>query len=123
MKHRDLYLAAYDIADNKRLRRVHKFLKQCAVPIRYSVFITRITETRLAGIKAGIAERICQDEDDVRIYYIPNRTEVHLLGRSPLPEGMQLVMGDGAAALNQLTASPEGSSVEQCQEELELLEA
>ncbi|MCZ7627163.1 MAG: CRISPR-associated endonuclease Cas2 [Betaproteobacteria bacterium] len=113
------YLIAYDISDPRRLQRVHKFLKQCAVPIQYSVFITRISEAQLARIKVGIVERICDDEDDVRIYHIPDRTEVRLLGRSPLPEGMQLVVGDGAATMKQLTASPSSSSVEQLQEELE----
>lgn len=116
------YLIAYDIADPRRLQRVHKFLKQYAVPIQYSVFITRISEVQLARIKTGIVARICEDEDDVRIYHIPDRTEVQLLGRSPLPEGMQLVVGDGAATMNQLTAGPRSSSVEEVQEELEPLE-
>lgn len=116
------YLIAYDISDPRRLQRVHKFLKQCAVPIQYSVFITRISEAQLGRIKTGIVNRICEDEDDVRIYHIPDKTEVRLLGRSPLPEGMQLVVGDGAVTMNQLTAGPGSSSVEEVQEELDLLE-
>ena len=116
------YLIAYDIADPRRLHRVHRFLKQHAVPIQYSVFVTRISEAQLARIKTGIVDRICEDEDDVRIYHIPDRTEVQLLGRSPLPEGMQLVAGDDAATMNQLTVGPCSSSVEERQEELDLLE-
>lgn len=116
------YLIAYDIADPRRLQRVHKFLKQCAVPIQYSVFITRISEAQLIRIKTGIVDRICDDEDDVRIYHVPDRTEVQLLGRSPLPEGMQLIVGDGTMTMNQLTAGPGSSSVEASQEELDLPE-
>jgi len=67
-------------------------------------------------------DRICEDEDDVRIYHVPDRTEVRLLGRLPLPEGMQLVVGDGAATMNRLTAGPDSSSVGARQGELELWE-
>lgn len=116
------YLIAYDISDPRRLQRVHTFLKQCAIPIQYSVFITRVSEARLARIKTGIVDRICEDEDDVRIYHVPDRTEVRLLGRLPLPEGMQLVVGDGAATMNRLTAGPDSSSVGARQGELELWE-
>ncbi len=116
------YLIAYDISDPRRLQRVHKFLKQYAVPIQYSVFITRISEAQLARIKTGIVERMCEDEDDVRIYHIPDRTEVQWLGRSPLPEGMQLVVGDGAVTMNQLTAGAGSSSVQEGRGEPDLPE-
>ncbi|MBX3630284.1 MAG: CRISPR-associated endonuclease Cas2 [Nitrosomonas sp.] len=35
----NLYLIAYDIADSKRLARVHRVLKQQGLPVQFSVFM------------------------------------------------------------------------------------
>ena len=48
-----LYLIAYDIADPKRLSRVHRALKREGLPVQYSVFtvvIKRKALLRLMGV-------------------------------------------------------------------------
>lgn len=85
------YLIAYDIADPRRLARVHRRLKHEAVPIQYSVFLTRATSARLDRILDVLTEEIDAGKDDVRIYLVPDRTEVIVFGRKPLPEGVLLL--------------------------------
>lgn len=84
------WLIAYDIADPDRLRRVHTFLKRNAVPIQYSLFVARMNERALREVLAGVEERICAAEDDVRAYPVPDRCDVVTVGRQYLPEGVVL---------------------------------
>lgn len=84
------WLIAYDIADPDRLRRVHAFLRRNAVPIQYSLFVARMNERALREVLAGVEERICAAEDDVRAYHVPDRCDVVTVGRQYLPEGIVL---------------------------------
>jgi len=47
-----VYLISYDIADPRRLQRVHAFLRRHALPVQYSVFLARLSERRLVGLLA-----------------------------------------------------------------------
>jgi len=92
------WLVAYDIANPRRLARVHRYLKRHAIPAQYSVFVLRGNQIKLDRVLDGIAERIADDEDDVRAYYLPDRCEIAMLGLQYLPEGVVL----GARALERL---------------------
>jgi CRISPR-associated protein Cas2 len=105
------YLIAYDIADPRRLARVHRCLKREAVPVQYSVFLTRTTPSQLQRIKDAVATEIDEREDDVRFYLVPDRTEVTVFGRKPLPEGVLLLAEDEDRFFAALTAQREGDSV------------
>lgn len=85
-----LYLISYDIADPRRLQRVHAFLKKHAMPVQYSVFLARMSERRLVSLLAEINQRIDPRSDDVRAYPLPAHCEAVTLGRLYLPEGVQL---------------------------------
>ncbi len=85
-----LYLISYDIADPRRLQRVHAFLKKHAMPVQYSVFLARVSERRLVSLLAEINERIDPRSDDVRAYPLPEHCEAVTLGRMYLPEGVVL---------------------------------
>ncbi|MBE3590569.1 MAG: CRISPR-associated endonuclease Cas2 [Firmicutes bacterium] len=62
---RELYLVAYDIADEKRLRAVHKTVKGFGEPLQYSVFLCALNEVQLARLKARLLDVIYARADQV----------------------------------------------------------
>lgn len=91
------WLIAYDIADPRRLQRVHRFLSSQAVPVQYSVFATRSSPMKAGLIRAGLAAIIDEGEDDVRIYPVPEPADLTVFGKKALPDGLSLI--DGRSAL------------------------
>jgi CRISPR-associated protein Cas2 len=85
-----LYLIAYDIAEPRRLVRVHHFLKRRALSIQYSVFLGRLNRNGLNSVLGGLAVEINSSEDDVRLYPVPKRCETLMLGRDSFPRGIQI---------------------------------
>jgi CRISPR-associated protein Cas2 len=85
------WLIAYDIANPRRLRRVHRLLCAHAVPVQYSVFVTRCSPAKLGVIRASLAELIKKREDDVRFYPVPEPAHLAVYGRRALPEGLRLL--------------------------------
>ena len=85
------YLICYDIADPRRLGRVHRFLSSNAVPLQYSVFTGWYRRHELDEILAGLAEIIDSGEDDVRVYPLPASPRAVGIGRSFFPPGIMLV--------------------------------
>lgn len=93
------WLIAYDIADPRRLCRVHRFLSSQAVPVQYSVFATRLAPMKAGLIRAGLAEIIDEDEDDVRIYPVPEPANLTVFGKKALPEGLGVIDGRSGLVL------------------------
>jgi CRISPR-associated protein Cas2 len=93
------YLIAYDIADPKRLRRVHRLLIDEAVPVQYSVFVTRASRARITRIVGDLEKEIDKRADDVRIYLLPPAAEVQVFGRKALPDGIRLLSGESPALI------------------------
>ena len=86
-----LHLICYDIADPRRLGRVHRYLRGRAVPVQYSVFMAELTSTQLDAIIEGLGERINSRYDDIRIYRLPGKPRIIGLGQSCFPDGILLV--------------------------------
>ncbi|MDA8192308.1 MAG: CRISPR-associated endonuclease Cas2 [Gammaproteobacteria bacterium] len=86
-----LWLVAYDIADSRRLQRVHRYLKTEGMPVQYSVFLVETSPARMGRIRIGLAALVNPRRDDVRIYPIPMDLDIVSLGRSTWPAGMQLL--------------------------------
>jgi CRISPR-associated protein Cas2 len=84
------HLIAYDIADPKRLVRVHRYLKTVAVDVQYSVFAGLLSPRRMERVLREIDGRIHPREDDVRVYPLPQRCHAVTLGRQHLPQGVFL---------------------------------
>jgi CRISPR-associated protein Cas2 len=97
------WLVAYDVADPRRLGRVHRYLKRCAIPVQYSVFVTRCDGRQLQRILGCIEEHIDRKEDDVRAYHLPDRCEVAVLGAQHLPDGILLPVKGLGRLLDALT--------------------
>lgn len=93
MRRRRTFVVAYDIADPRRLARVHRFLKEHAYPVQYSVFLGTFSEPALNTLLEGLAKIIHPRKDDVRAYPLPTTPDIESLGRPVLPAGV--VPGDG----------------------------
>lgn len=88
------WLIAYDIRLPKRLAQVHRYLRRHAVPVQYSVFVTRRTAQQIGAIRAALAGLIDATVDDVRIYHVPDGAEIRTFGVQGLFHGIQLLDGE-----------------------------
>lgn len=85
------HIIAYDIADPRRLSRIHRYLKKLAMPVQYSVFLIKCSAIQLADVIADLESMIDPKKDDVRIYTLPKKPEILTLGQQGLAEGIYLV--------------------------------
>ncbi|MDD4915969.1 MAG: CRISPR-associated endonuclease Cas2 [Methylococcales bacterium] len=88
-----LYLIAYDIANPKRLIRVHRLLKKAGLPRQYSVFTVAMKHKSLLRLLENLAAQIDKREDDVRCYRLPGRTDSYVLGKQFIAEDVLLFSG------------------------------
>lgn len=84
------YVLAYDIADERRLSRVHRRVKKDGMALQLSVFDLSLGESRLRRLLGDLRTLIDEREDDVRIYGPRLDTPIAWLGISPFPPGVQL---------------------------------
>jgi CRISPR-associated protein Cas2 len=66
-------LITYDITDPKRLRRMHKFLKEYGLNTQKSVFECDIDDIALKSIRKFCRVELDLADDQVRIYKICSR--------------------------------------------------
>lgn len=62
------FLICYDIADDKRLRRVHKLLSDVAFAVQYSVFEAELSTVEFEQLQAALRQQIKTDVDKVTFY-------------------------------------------------------
>jgi CRISPR-associated protein Cas2 len=84
------FLLAYDIADPKRLTRVHRTVRDHGLPLQYSVFLVVGTTGDLDGLLADLDRIIHPKEDDIRVYPLPMTFDADAYGRQWLPGGLDL---------------------------------
>ena len=82
------FVIAYDIADPRRLQRVHRCLRSYATPLEYSVFLLLGSERDRQRCLADLARLIDPKADDIRCYPLPERGFQGRLGRASLPPGI-----------------------------------
>ncbi len=83
------FVVGYDIANPRRLQRVHREMCKHATPLEYSVFLL-VGDRRAKDLcLARMAGRIKNNEDDVRCYPLPVRGFQGRIGRASLPLGIQ----------------------------------
>lgn len=84
------HIISYDIADPKRLQRIHRFLKKVALPLQYSVFLLEADAKRIEQLEKQLATMINPRADDIRIYPLPLEPDWCALGKPLWGEGMLL---------------------------------
>ena len=83
------FVIGYDIANPRRLQRVHREMCKHATPLEYSVFLLVGNELAKERCLAQMAGLIEDGEDDVRCYPLPVRGFQGRVGRASLPAGIQ----------------------------------
>src|SRR5580658_6930177 len=81
---RSSYLVCYDIADDKRLRRVFKTMRGWGDHIQFSVFECQLTAADLVKLRAELASIIHHDQDQVLFVLLGPRAVAS--ASSPLSE-------------------------------------
>jgi CRISPR-associated protein Cas2 len=79
---RGLYLICYDIADPRRLAKVHHFLLGYKVGGQKSFFECWLTAAELIQVKQGLFERMELDEDRAHIFQLDPRQHILQMGRA-----------------------------------------
>lgn len=72
---RRCYLVCYDIRNDKRLRRVHKFMKAYGEGWQYSVFYCTLKAIDRVRLENGLREIMNQKEDQVLIVDLGSNEE------------------------------------------------
>jgi CRISPR-associated protein Cas2 len=91
--YRRTWMIAYDIADRRRLARVHRYLKRRATPVQYSVFAAELRRIEIADMILDLTVLIDSRRDDVRIYNLTDDAWIRCFGRQNAPEGLELKGG------------------------------
>ncbi len=85
------YLICYDIADPKRLAKVHRRTVSSATFVQYSVYYFQGSQVELKAVLDDLQSVICNAEDDIRAYAIASIKEAILRGKSWLPDDLYLI--------------------------------
>lgn len=85
------FLICYDIADPKRLVRMHRLLSKHALPVQYSVFMMHTHVLKLESLLGELETIIKQTEDDVRVYTLSDQHAPIVSGRAIMPDGLALI--------------------------------
>jgi len=80
------YLVTYDIADERRLSRLFRFMKKQGVPVQYSVFLVESNDVKINEMMVKIAKIIHPTADDVRAYRLPDNGWQVSMGAAILPD-------------------------------------
>ena len=79
---RTLFLVCYDIADPRRLQRVHKFLLGYKVGGQKSFFECWLTPAELRTVRAGLLARMNLEEDRAHLFQLDPRMACRFMGKA-----------------------------------------
>ncbi len=85
------YLLCYDICDPKRLRRVHREVRDWGNPVQYSVFELEITPQQLNSLIKILNDLIDTTTDKVRLYRLTPEHQPVCLGADQSSEDFLFV--------------------------------
>ena len=83
-------LVCYDISDEKRLNKVHKIVSEYAILIQYSVYYLHASSEEVDDLCSELRAVINENEDDIRIYPLVAKPEIHTLGQQGLLDGIRI---------------------------------
>lgn len=85
------YLICYDIADPKRLAKVHRRTVNSAIFVQYSVYFFQGSQVELQSVLDDLQSVINNAEDDIRAYSIASIKEAIIRGKTWLPDDLYLI--------------------------------
>lgn len=80
MSHSKQYLICYDIRDPKRLRRVHRTMRDYGTPVQFSVFEAELKPAEMNELQQCLLALIDADADRVCFYPLTPGCRKILLG-------------------------------------------
>ena len=80
------FLICYDICDPKRLRRVHKTIRDVGLPVQFSVFLANLKQSELDTLVETLTQLIDASEDKVNFYHLSAAKEKICLGLPSLSD-------------------------------------
>ena len=89
------WLLCYDIAEPKRLSKIHRYVTKIAIPMQYSVFLMQASHTELDEILDTLKVLINEKEDDIRIYPLHKKPKKYTIGEGIFTEGIMLFDSEG----------------------------
>jgi CRISPR-associated protein Cas2 len=84
------FLICYDICDPKRLRRVHKAVRDVGLPVQFSVFLADLKQVELDTLVETLSRLIEASEDKVSFYHLTAAKEKICLGLPSLSNNLLL---------------------------------
>lgn len=83
-----LRLIIYDVADNRRRRRIAKILEERAARVQESAFEARLSEAQFSRLRAKLTA-VASIEDSLRFYTIPDPalSRCHVTGGPMIADG------------------------------------
>ena len=93
MKRKGWYLVAYDIANPRRLAKIHRKLKSEGLAVQKSLFLVQGTEFRINQLLDRIASIMALREDDLRAYPIMHPSKIWTNGPNPLADFPVVLFG------------------------------
>jgi CRISPR-associated protein Cas2 len=89
---RTLYLVCYDVADRRRLCRVHRFLLGYKTGGQKSLFECWLTRGELAEVRRGLVEHLDKNEDRAHIFQLDPRQRIRQLGCAEPPRQRFMIL-------------------------------
>ena len=86
-------MLCYDIADPRRLARVHDVARTFGQSLQYSVYLIVGTKEDIEAMVKQLEAEIEADEDDIRIYPLRRPVEFVIVGRASV-DGVTVVDAD-----------------------------
>jgi len=83
------YVVSYDIKNDKRRNKIFKLMKDYGKRVQYSVFECEFSNEKIKEeMKKRIKKLIKEDEDSVRIYFIPKdgKKKIEVIGQGEILE-------------------------------------
>lgn len=74
------FVICYDIADEKRLRKISKSLEKYAFRIQKSMFFyPNASQQNILELVNELEEILDEEEDDIRIYHVDTKNSISLM--------------------------------------------
>jgi CRISPR-associated protein Cas2 len=89
--HKIKYLLCYDVSDPRRLRRVHRVVRDWGIPIQFSVFEIDLMPVQMEKLLAELTALIEATEDKVIFYRLSPHQERISLGQAIATEDLLFI--------------------------------